>query len=723
GIDAVGNEMENLYFDGGEYGIYTGKCSPGWPFVLTDTDFANQRKASMCVHQSGITLRRVSFADAPCAVSSLDGFWDKQILVDCVLSGIKTGFEIATENNTCTQYNMRNVLCINVPRFAYFKESATCTSHTSENFIVNNFTHGYISAFGEEQMHKKTIFKAQDFDKINFAFTKDIPYMPAQESWVSAKDFGAVGDGITDDTAALQAAAACGKAIYLPQGKYIVTDTIVLSTTSAIIGLNPISTQLILPDNSPLFAGIGSPRAILETPVNGVNYVSGIAIDTNARNPRAVACKWQCGTKSYMYDIKFVGGHGRISKDSEFLPSYNATRTADYDSERPWDTQFWSLWVTNGGGGVFKNIWTANPYAEAGIFISETSCSGTMYQVSSEHHVRHEILMRNAANWSFYAMQTEEEVAEGSHCQPFELCDCENILFANLYAFRVIWVDNSYPCVIKTWNCKNIEIQNMHNFTQMKFTIDNVLADAVSGKKVGFWQLANLYISDTEAQVELPQDSNAPKKLCDGFDYVDAMCKDSAGNIYICDSRLRRIYKYDVAEKTFHFVTSMHYRPLSLACDSNDNLLVVVEYKPVPHATKDGKAELSFEEYGERSKGDWGACFYPFYRKDRRVRVYTTNAQTPEQSMIELLPQKREGLLLDTMYYPANQWRDNNDILDIVCISDEKCYLAPDQKTGIVHSPSLARATGLIAAKNGKEIYMADEYNKRILRLNVDSQL
>ncbi|MEG1752837.1 MAG: glycosyl hydrolase family 28-related protein, partial [Christensenella sp.] len=62
GIDAVGNEMENLYFDGGEYGIYTGKCSPGWPFVLTDTDFANQRKASMCVHQSGITLRRVSFA-------------------------------------------------------------------------------------------------------------------------------------------------------------------------------------------------------------------------------------------------------------------------------------------------------------------------------------------------------------------------------------------------------------------------------------------------------------------------------------------------------------------------------------------------------------------------------------------------------------------------------------------------------------------------------------
>ena len=44
---------------------------------------------------------------------------------------------------------------------------------------------------------------------------------------VSVKDFGAVGDGVTDDTAAIQAAIDSGaRSIYLPQGTYLVSDTL-----------------------------------------------------------------------------------------------------------------------------------------------------------------------------------------------------------------------------------------------------------------------------------------------------------------------------------------------------------------------------------------------------------------------------------------------------------------------------------------------------------------
>jgi hypothetical protein len=47
--------------------------------------------------------------------------------------------------------------------------------------------------------------------------------------YVSVKDFGAVGDGVTDDTAAIQAAENAAGAIYWPAGTYLITSTINLN--------------------------------------------------------------------------------------------------------------------------------------------------------------------------------------------------------------------------------------------------------------------------------------------------------------------------------------------------------------------------------------------------------------------------------------------------------------------------------------------------------------
>jgi len=43
---------------------------------------------------------------------------------------------------------------------------------------------------------------------------------------VSVKDFGAVGDGVTDDTVAIQAAVDTGREVSIPSGTYVVSDTI-----------------------------------------------------------------------------------------------------------------------------------------------------------------------------------------------------------------------------------------------------------------------------------------------------------------------------------------------------------------------------------------------------------------------------------------------------------------------------------------------------------------
>ncbi|WMJ89203.1 glycosyl hydrolase family 28-related protein [Anaerocolumna sp. MB42-C2] len=720
GIHSVGNEMEQLSFSGGDWGIYTGKCSPGWPFVMTDCYFTRQRKSGILCTQSGMTMARVVFEQIPVAVESMDGYWDKVIMKDCCFANLSTGILIASENNVCTQYNMRNILAEAVPIFAHMKDSKKNYHADSDQYIVKSFIHGAMAVYGNSEMEVKTVMELQNTPDKKYSCVSDTPDLPLQKDWTNIKKYGAIGDGITDDTEAIRRAIEDSDILYFPQGKYFISDTLSLKENTQLLGFLPIATQIILKDNTDKFAGIGAPKAMIETPVNGKNRIQSIGIDCAGRNPRAVAIKWQSGMSSYLYDIKFVGGHGRIDKDTEYLPAYNKTRTWDYNEDYQWDSQYWSLWITNQGGGTFKNLWTASPYAAAGIYISDTATKGIMYQVSSEHHVRQEILMKHVANWEFYGIQTEEEVAEGSYCQPFELSCCENLIFANLYAFRVIWVDNPYESVIRTWNCKKIEFQNFHNYTQMKYTILNAVYDANSKQTVGYWQLANLWIEDTETHIQMPDRSWEPKAILENLDCIDSMCADENGNLYICDSRLKRVYKWDQKTAKIELLLSTHYRPLSLACDTLGNLLMVVEYKPVKFAKKGETLELNIEEFGERSRQDFGACFYPFFRIDRRIRVLSMNTEKGESSVYELEPKLRSEVSLQKLYYPVNQWRDNGDMKTVIQLPDETCYIAPDGITGITNNPALARATGLCAVQKNGVFYAVDEYNKYVLKLKVD---
>jgi len=60
---------------------------------------------------------------------------------------------------------------------------------------------------------------------------------------INVKDFGAVGDGVTDDAAAIQAAMNFGGTIYFPEGTYIVSQNIsVTDKRSGVIGAHPTKT-------------------------------------------------------------------------------------------------------------------------------------------------------------------------------------------------------------------------------------------------------------------------------------------------------------------------------------------------------------------------------------------------------------------------------------------------------------------------------------------------
>ena len=74
--------------------------------------------------------------------------------------------------------------------------------------------------------------------------------LPELKPDVSVKDFGAVGDGKTDDTAAFQRALweARGKVIAVPPGRYVITDILEIQRTGTVLqGAGPQQTVLFVP--------------------------------------------------------------------------------------------------------------------------------------------------------------------------------------------------------------------------------------------------------------------------------------------------------------------------------------------------------------------------------------------------------------------------------------------------------------------------------------------
>jgi hypothetical protein len=93
---------------------------------------------------------------------------------------------------------------------------------------------------------------------------------------VSVKDFGAVGDGVADDTAAIQAAINTGKSVQIPEGVYLVTS-IVRSLNNAALTLIGIPGQTTIKATGSLASIFAKPVGLLESTDN--IFVYGIKFD------------------------------------------------------------------------------------------------------------------------------------------------------------------------------------------------------------------------------------------------------------------------------------------------------------------------------------------------------------------------------------------------------------------------------------------------------------
>ncbi len=689
GIHEGGNVVEDVKFYGGRYAIWTATPSPGWQLTIVDAVFENQREAAIRERAAGLTLIRPHFKNVPTTIDIDAGFPDELWVKNARMENISgPSVIVSLEKNPRTEINMENVVCQGVPVFALFRDSGRKTATPGNTYEVKAFSHGLsYSAIGAAPQIRD-IFETAVLPALPAPFPSDLPDLPARDTWVNIRSLGAQGDGVTDDTAAFRKAIAAHRAIYLPSGNYIVTGTLALQPDTVLIGLHPGATQIDLLDNTPAFQGVGAPKPLIEAPKGGTNIMIGIGLYTNGVNPRAVAAKWMSGKDSLMNDVRFLGGHGTNKLDGTRENPYNNTHTADPDLRRRWDAQYPSLWVTDGGGGTFLDIWTPSTFAQAGMLISNTSTEGRVYEMSSEHHVRHEIQVHNASNWQIYALQTEEERGEGGLALPLEIDSSSNITVANFHLYRVISTYQPFPYAVKVSNSKNIRFRNFHCYSNSKVSFDSAIYDQTHNLEIRQREFAWLTISGNAPQAHAIVGPKV-EKLAGGFYNISGGAIDPAGDFYFVDAHWQRIYRWSTVDHQLSTVRDNPLDPVNLAFDKSGNLLVA-----------------SYTGNGT---------------------VYSFNPSSPDDQVTILKPVPSEPRPGATPVLAVSDWRLQIDPDNRTAAPRPFQYLSPDGTTFLsagddfvkgamswgVKSADLIRGFGLAPATAGKPFYMTDEAEMR----------
>ncbi|MBO9499531.1 MAG: SMP-30/gluconolactonase/LRE family protein [Novosphingobium sp.] len=593
GLYHVANWAEDLHFKGGRYGILAEKTSPAWPFSLVDSTFEGQRDAAIREHEAGLTLLGVTFRDVPIGIEIDRGYGDWLWGQDVRFENVRqAGVVISNEDNVYTQIGFQNAVAVNTPAFARFRDSGKVVAGKGRAYRVGSFSYGLALPAPGEMGEYKTEMTAEPLAALPSAPPRAIRPLPPVADWVSVRGLGAKGDDAADDTAAIQKAIDSHRVVYVPAGFYHVRDTLKLRPDTVLVGLHPSLTQIVLPDRTPGYQGVGAPKALVESASGGDAIVSGIGLNTSGINPRATALLWMAGANSLVSDVKFQGGHGTNLFDGTRIVPYNANASGDADPAKRWDGQYASLWVAKGGGGTFANLWSPSTFANPGILVSDTDTPGRIIQASVEHHGRTEFALNRVANWELLAPQTEEEAGESQDAVAIEIRDSRDLLIANFHGYRVTRMKKAAPAAVTLYNSSAIRFRNVHvnaesglgtcdengcaTFLRLtKFPYENAIRDVTHGIDVREREFASLDIPASPAPVRAATFRGLKvEKLAGDFHGAGGGTVAADGTLYFVDRRPQRIYSWS-DERRLGIVRDAALDPVNLAVDASGNLLVL----------------------------------------------------------------------------------------------------------------------------------------------------
>jgi glucan 1,3-beta-glucosidase len=241
-------------------------------------------------------------------------------------------------------------------------------------------------------------------------------------SFVTARSFGATGNGNTDDTTALQnainSAASSGKVLYVDAGTYKVTNTITIPAGSKIVG----EAYPVILSSGGVFNNVNSPVPVVKVGNSGDNgqvQWTDMIVSTQGAQAGAILIQWNLatsGTPSGMWDVHTrIGGFAGSNLQVAQCPTSASPGAACMAA-------FMSMQITPSASNLYLEnnwFWTADHdidsssntqisiYSGRGLLVESTAGTIWFSGTAVEHHALYQYQLVNTQNIYFGQPQTE----------------------------------------------------------------------------------------------------------------------------------------------------------------------------------------------------------------------------------------------------------------------------------------------------------------------------
>lgn len=169
--------------------------------------------------------------------------------------------------------------------------------------------------------------------------------------FVHIRDFGATGNGVTDDTAAFQKAlySAQGKILFVDAGSYILRSTINVPTGTKMVG----ETWSQLVAYGPYFQDANHPKVLLQV---GHIELQDLIVTTKGPTAGAILIEWNMRASAAgaagMWDVHVrIGGATGTGLTSDECPAIRSGINANCNAASL------MMHITPTGSGYFENMW------------------------------------------------------------------------------------------------------------------------------------------------------------------------------------------------------------------------------------------------------------------------------------------------------------------------------------------------------------------------------